>query len=177
MDQLIYKQMDQLKYKQMDQLKYYKSMEFYSNIKNSGIPILSQQEYSCLYGLYPDIDYIIKTNTSILTFKMAFKTSAIDYINENETQKFVNETLNLSKSTGIKSTGIKCNGYFIGNVKMSDKAYDIFKKAKQQYANNVYFSFCCDCDQDKLNQKILRMLYLNQLFLYDKDGDCIMIES
>ena len=156
----------------MEQLKYYKSMEFYSNIKNSGIAILSQQDYSCLYGLYPDIDYIIKTNTTILTFKMAFKTSAIDFINENETQKFVNATLNLSKSTGIK-----CNGYFIGNVKMSDKAYEIFKKVKQQYTNNIHFSFCCDCDQDKLNKKILRMLYLNQLYFYDISGDCIMIDA
>jgi len=156
----------------MQQLKYYKSMEFYFFIKNSGIPIMSQQEYSCLYGVHPYIDYIIKTKTSILTFKMALKTSAIDYINEIETQKFIDATLKLSQSSGLK-----CNGYFIGNVKLSDKAYELLKKTKQQYIDKISMSFCCDYDHNKLNQKIIKMLYSNQLYFYDIDGDCIMIDS
>ena len=150
----------------MNQLKYYKSMEFYYNIKNIGIPIMSQQEFSCLYGVYTDIDFIIITSDSILTFKMAFKIPSIDYITEVETQKFINCTTNLSKSTGIK-----CFGYFIGNVKLSDKAYEIFKKVKQN------FSFCCDSDQTKLNRKILKMLYSNQLYIYESNGDCLMIDA
>ena len=97
-------------YKRMNHLKYYKSMEFYSNIKNSGIPIMSQQEFFNLFGSFPDIDFIIQTSTSILTFKMAFKVPSIDQITENETQKFVDSTLKLSKSIGVK-----CFGYFIGN--------------------------------------------------------------
>lgn len=156
----------------MNQLKYYKSMEFYLNIKNNKIPIMSQQEFFCLYGQYSDIDYIIRTPSSILTFKMAFKVPSIDYITEDETQRFVQDTLKLSQSSGLK-----CFGYFIGNVKMSDKAYDVFKKAKQQYSNNVSFSFCCDADQTKLNQKIIKMLYSYQLYLYDRGGDCIMIDT
>lgn len=156
----------------MNHLKYYKSMEFYSNIKNSGIPIMSQQEFFTLFGSFPDIDFIIQTSTSILTFKMAFKVPSIDQITENETQKFVNDTIKLSKSIGVK-----CFGYFIGNVKMSDKAYELFKRAKQQYSNYVSFSFCCDSDQQKLNNKIIRMLYANCIYLYDRGGDCIMIEA
>lgn len=160
----------------MNHLKYYKSMqmsmEFYSNIKNSGIPIMSQQEYSNLYGLYPDIDFIIHTSTSILAFKMAFKVPSIDQITENETQKFVESTLKLANSTGIK-----CYAYFIGNVKMSDNAYNIFKRYKQTHSDKATFSFCCDSDQNKLNQKIIRMLYLNHLYLYDSGGDCIMIDA
>ena len=150
----------------MNQLKYYKSMEFYYNIKNSGIPIMSQQEFSYLYGVYTDIDFIIRTSDSILTFKMAFKIPSIDYITEDETQKFINCTTNLSKSMGIK-----CFGYFIGNVKLSDKAYEIFKKVKQN------FSFCCDSDQNKLNKKILKLLYSNQLYVYESNGDCMMIDA
>lgn len=150
----------------MNQLKYYKSMEFYYNIKNSGIPIMSQQEFSCLYGVYTDIDFIIRTSDSILTFKMAFKIPSIDYITEDETQKFINCTTNLSKSTGIK-----CFGYFIGNVKLSDKAYEILKKVKQN------FSFCCDSDQIKLNKKIFKLLYSNQLYVYESNGDCMMIDA
>ena len=156
----------------MNQLIYYKSMEFYSNIKNSGIPIMSQQDFFNLFGSYPEIDYIIKTPSSILAFKMVFKVPSIDQITENETQKFLDSTLKF-----FKTTGIKCSGYFIGNVKMSDKAYEIFKKYKQQHSNNVTFSFCCDSDQNKLNQKIIRMLYLNNLYLYDSEGDCIMIDA
>jgi hypothetical protein len=156
----------------MNQLKYYKSMEFYLNIKNSGIPILSQQEFFCLYGQYSDIDFIIRTTTSILTFKLAFKVPSIDMIDENETQKFVDATLKLAQSSGVK-----CYGYFIGNVKMSDNAYTIFKKVKQTLSDRISMSFCCDADQAKLNQKIIRMLYLNQLFIYDQGGDCIMIEA
>ena len=155
----------------MNHLKYYKSMEFYYNIKNNKISIMSQQEYSILFGLYPDIDYIIQTSTTILTFKMAFKVPSIDMISEEETKKFLHDTLKLSQSTGLK-----CFGYFIGNVKMSDKAYDVFKKAKQQYNDKILMSFCCDADQTKLNQKIIRMLYSNQLFIYDQGGDCIMID-
>lgn len=155
----------------MNHLKYYKSMEFYSNIKNSGIPIMSQQEYSNLFGLYPEIDYIIQTSTSILTFKMAFKVPSLDQITENETQKFIDSTLKLSRTTGVR-----CYGYFIGNVKMSDKAYELLKRTKQQYSNFVSFSFCCDSDQQKLNQKIIRMLYTNCIYLYDRGGDCIMID-
>lgn len=156
----------------MNQLIYYKSMDFYFFIKNNGIPIMSQQEYSSLHGLYPDIDYIIQTSSSILTFKMAFKVPSIDQITENETQKFVNATLKLARTTGVK-----CNGYFIGNVKMSDKAYDIFKKAKQSFSDHITMAFCCNSEQTKLNQKIIRMLYSNQLYLYDKGGDCIMIDA
>lgn len=160
----------------MYHLIYYKSiqlsMEFYFNIKNSGIPIMSQQEYSILFGLYPDIDYIIQTPTTILTFKMAFKVPSIDQITENETQKFVDATLKLSRETKIK-----CHGYFIGNVKMSDNAYNIFKRYKQTHSDKAIFSFCCDSDQTKLNQKIIRMLYLNCIYLYDQGGDCIMIEA
>jgi hypothetical protein len=155
----------------MNQLKYYKSMEFYLNIKNNKIPIMSQQEFFHLFGSFPEIDYIIQTSTSILTFKMAFKVPSIDYITEDETQRFVQDTLKLSQSSGLK-----CFGYFIGNVKMSDKAYDVFKKAKQQYNNKILMSFCCDADQTKLNQKIIKMLYSNQLFIYDQGGDCIMID-
>jgi hypothetical protein len=155
----------------MNQLKYYKSMEFYLNIKNSGVPIMTQQEFFCLYGLYQNIDFIIRTPSSLLTFKMAFKVPSIDYIDEDETQKFVQDTLKLSQSSGIK-----CNGYFIGNVKMSDKAYDIFKKVKQQYIDKISMSFCCDAEQTKLNQKIIRMLYSNQLFIYDQGGDCMMLD-
>ena len=157
----------------MLQLKYYKTMEFYSNIKNSGNSILCQQEFSCIYGSYPDIDFILKTKiNTIITFKMAFKVPLIDFITEDETNKFINATLHLSKSTGLK-----CFGYFIGNVRMSDKAYDIFKKAKQQYTNNIYLSFCCDSDNAKLNQKIGRMLNSNEIYLLDADGDCIMIDG
>ena len=155
----------------MNQLKYYKSMEFYFFIKNNRVPIMSQQEFFPIYGTHIDIDYIIRTPTSILTFKLAFKVPSIDFINEDETQKFVQATLKLSQSTGVK-----CFGYFIGNVKMSDNAFNIFKKAKQ-YSNNASFSFCCDSDQTKLNQKIIRMLYSNQLYLYDSGGDCIMIDT
>lgn len=164
--------MNHIKYYKSMQLSMQLSMEFYSNIKNSGIPIMSQQEYSNLYGLFPDIDFIIQTSTSILTFKMAFKVPSLDYITENETQKFVDDTLRLSRTTGIK-----CYGYFIGNVKMSDKAYDILKKAKHQYSNITSFSFCCDSDQQKLNNKIIRMLYSNNIYLYDYGGDCIMIDA
>lgn len=160
----------------MNQLLYYKSMqlsmEFYLNIKNNKIPIMSQQEFYHLFGSYPEIDYIIQTTTSILTFKMAFKVPSIDQITEDDTQKFVDATLKLSRTTGIK-----CYGYFIGNVKMSYKAYELFKKAKQTHSDKASFSFCCDSDQNKLNHKIIRMLYLNQLYLYDSGGDCIMIDA
>ncbi len=155
----------------MNHIIYYKSMEFYYYIKNNKIPIMSQQEYSILFGSYPDIDYIIQTSTAILTFKMAFKIPSIDMILEDETQKFVDATIKLSQSSKLK-----CFGYFIGNVKMSDKAYNIFKRYKQ-YMNSVSFSFCCDSDQTKLNQKIIRMLYTNQIFMYDQGGDCIMIDA
>ena len=150
----------------MSQLKYYKSMEFYSLLKNSGIPIMSQQEFYYQFGVYPDIDYIIKTSNTILTFKLEFKVKSTDYITEEDTKKFINCTTNLSKSTGMK-----CFGYFIGNVKLSDKAYDILKKVKQN------FGFCCDSEQTKLNRKILKMLYNNQVFIYEQNGDCLMIDT
>ncbi len=92
----------------MNQLIYYKSMEFYLNIKNNKIPIISQQEFFHLFGSFSEIDYIIQTSTSILTFKMAFKVPSIDMITEEETQKFVDATLKLARTTGIK-----CHGYFI----------------------------------------------------------------
>jgi N-acetyl-anhydromuramyl-L-alanine amidase AmpD len=148
-------------------------MEFYSSIKNLGIPIMTQQEFFSLYGnTYNDIDYIIRTSTNILTFKMAFKVPTIDNINDDETQKFTQSTLKLAQSLNIK-----CYGYFIGNVKMSDSAYSIFKKYKQQHFDKVQFSFCCDVDKNKLEQKIIRMLYLNHIYIYDSSGDCIMIDA
>ena len=156
----------------MNQLKYYKSMEFYLNIKNNRIPIMSQQEFFHLFGSYPEIDYIIQTSTSILTFKMAFKVPSIDMITEEETQKFVDATLKLAQTTGVK-----CHGYFIGNVKMSDNAFNIFKKAKQTLSERISMAFCCDSDQNKLNQKIIKMLYSNCIYLYDQGGDCIMIDA
>jgi hypothetical protein len=156
----------------MNQLKYYKSMEFYLNIKNNKIPIMSQQEFFPLFGTYQDIDYIIRTSSSILTFKIIFKVPVIDFINEDETKKFIDATLKLSIASGVK-----CYGYFIGNVKMSDKAYDIFKKEKQQCNNKISLSFCCDADETKLNQKIIKILYSNKLYIYDQGGDCIMIND
>jgi len=159
-------------YKKMNHMKYYKSMEFYSNIKNSGVLIMPQQDFFPLYGTYTDIDYIIRTSTTILTFKMAFKVPSIDMISEDETKKFVDDTLRLSQSTGIK-----CYGYFIGNVKMTDNAFNILKKAKHTFSDRISMSFCCDSDQNKLNQKIIRMLYSNYIYLYDSGGDCIMIEA
>ena len=154
-------------------MKYHKSMEFYFMIKNSGIPIMTQEEFFCLFGnSYTNIDYIIHTPQLILTFKMAFKVPSIDMITEDETQKFVDSTLSLAHSTGIK-----CHGYFIGNVKMTDNAYSIFKKVKQTLSEKILMAFCCDSDQTKLNAKILKMLYSNSIYLYDRGGDCIMIDA
>ena len=148
-------------------------MEFYSNIKNAGIPIINRQEIISLYGnQFTNIDFIIKAPTQLLVIKLAFKVPNIDVITEDETHKLVDATKHLSDMFNIK-----CSGYFIGNVKMADKAYDIFKKSKQQFTGQLYFAFCCDANQDKLNQKILKMLYSNQLYMYDADGDCIMIDN
>ena len=127
---------------------------------------MTQQEISLLYGnSYSNIDFIINTPTQFLTFKLAFKIPSIDLITEDETLQFINTTQKLSKTLDIK-----CSGYFIGNVKLSDKAYDILKKTK-------HFYFCCDADQTKLNQKIIKMLYANQLYIFDDSGDCIMIDA
>jgi hypothetical protein len=60
---------------------------------------------------------------------------------------------------------------------MSDNAFNIFKKAKQTLSEHILMAFCCDSDQNKLNQKIIRMLYSNYIYLYDQGGDCIMIEA
>lgn len=152
-------------------MEYYKSMEFYTYLKKFGIPILSQQEFYWYFGNLQEIDYIIQTPTTIIAFKMAFKLSFMDHISANDTLKFVEATYNLSKSSGVK-----CMGYFIGNVKLSDKAYEIYKNAKH-CDDDLYISFCCDSDQNKLNQKIIKMLYSNHIYLYDSDGDSIMIHE
>ena len=157
----------------MSLLEYYKSMEFYSYIKNLGIPVLNKEGIISLYGhQFSDIDFVIKTPTQFLMIKMAFKVPHVDLITEDETQKLVDTTKSLSVMFDAK-----CSGYFIGNVKMADKAYDIFKRIKQQSTGQLYFAFCCDSDQNKLNAKIIKMLYSNQLYIYDVDGDCVMIDN
>lgn len=157
----------------MTNLNYYISMEFYSYLKSLQIPILCQNEFNNIIGpTFNDIDYIINLPNIILTFKLAFKNSNLDLINENETSLFINATKKLSETTNKK-----CSGYFIGNVKSSDKAFELIKKIKQQYFGKLYFNFCCDANQHKLKQKIFKLLYSHHLYIYESNSDCLMIDG
>lgn len=136
----------------------YKYLELTKNI------IYRENDIIQLFGKNNSvIDNIILTNKFNLCFHNKWISAKPSLCSINNFIQCVN---NISKSTFKK-----CYGIFISNLPLTDEALKAFKDE-----NNNFFILIQDYDQNIIFKNLLEFLYSIEIFIYDEDNSCIMLE-
>ena len=132
-----------------------------NNLQNyllkTGLKVMIKKDITLKYNPnITGIDYLIETDDYLLCFKDEYKTSYIEY---SKIASFIQSVKNLEILSKKVSIGI-----FIGKSSLTGRNKDALETNK----NITYVQ-----DINVLNN----ILYNNNIFLYDEDDTCIMLQN
>ena len=126
-------------------------------LSKTGLKVMIKNDITLKYNPnITGIDYIIEINNNLLCFKDEYKTSYIEYSKIASFIQCVKNVEILSKKV--------CIGIFIGKSSLTGRNKDIITASQ----NITYVQ-----DIIVLNN----ILYNNNIFLYEEDNSCIMLQN
>ena len=114
-----------------------------------------------------DIDYLLNVPDYILCIKEKneLRTSSLSNIKD-----FIESTDLLSRKTNRS-----CIGIYVSCMQLNKESVKLFEDQNYTTCNKYYY--IDNKDRTILLQKLVNILYNNNLFMYDEDESCIMLDK
>ena len=143
-----------------------KPNKIYDTLLKTQLIIYNKNDIKQQFGLTECIiDYIFLYNNHCVCIYDYYNNNTLSYDNLNLYINTINDLSNYIK--------LKCIGIILLKNKISNDLdnYIILENNK----NINYFIYFNDTNLDKMLNKLIEYLYHNNVYLYDKDGDCYML--
>jgi hypothetical protein len=114
-----------------------------------------------------DIDYLINFSDNILCIKdkNEIRTPSLSNIKD-----FIESTDLMARNTNRK-----CIGIYISYMPLNKESVKLFEDQKCKTSNKYYY--IDHKNRDYLLKKLIEILYENNIFMYDEDESCIMLDK
>jgi hypothetical protein len=129
----------------------------YQKLLQTNQKIISKQDIINYTGIY-NIDYIIDVPNFFICISI-----------QNKVHDFINDVIQLSHIFNRPSLGI-----YIHLFKLDKNQENLFRNNNTMMTNFLYIT---TFSNTKIINKLCKILYSYNIYLYDTNGDCVMIES
>jgi hypothetical protein len=138
------------------------------NLKLTKLDVYSEKDIKAAFGKNNSaIDHMIITDSFNICFQDKWMSTKPILSSINH---FIQCVSNISRLSSKK-----CYGIYLSNMPLTDDAMKAFT-AENSINNNLYFISIDDKDQELLINKLFNFLYSLEIFIYDDDNACLMLE-
>lgn len=136
-------------------------------LQKTNLDFLGSSEIKKSYGSSNlDIDYLINVNDMILCIKEKYD-RVTPYL--SNIKDFITSVNSISNKTNKE-----CIGIYVSCMPLANESKKILET--QNSISNSFYSIN-DLNRHILLQKLINILYANNIFMYNEDDSCIMINN
>jgi len=139
----------------------------HSFLQKTNLDVLSEKEVKKKYGIDTTaIDHLIELDSNILCFQDKYENCkpCISKINH-----FIQCVTNVSTRSNKK-----CIGIYLSKMPLSENGLEAFN-INNISSQNIFISIN-NSNEELILYDLITLLYSNNIFLYEEDGSCIMID-
>jgi hypothetical protein len=138
------------------------------NLKLTKLDVYSEKDIKTKFGKNNSaVDHMIITDSFIICFQDKWMSTKPTLSSINH---FIQCVSNISRISSKK-----CYGIYLSNLPLTKDALQAFT-AENNINNTLYFISFEDKDEELLINKLFNFLYSIEIFIYDDDNSCLMLD-